>query len=379
MSKIPFSKAAFFGPEVENVRKALSDGLTSGDHFFTKKCHEWLKNEFSSKHVLLTTSGTHALELAAISMKIKPGDEVIMPSFTFSSTANAFALRGARICFVDVNPGTMNADADKILNAINSKTKAVILVHYAGMSTDLSPVLEVCQEKGIFVVEDAAQAFHAKYNSKPLGTLGNFGCLSFHETKNISSGEGGACFINDDHFTLDSEIIREKGTNRVQFFRGEVDKYTWLQVGSSYLPSDLIAAVLLVQLENSAKITERRVRIWNSYHQLFAELEAEGYVQRPVVPAYSSINGHIYFLKAPNKEVRTKLIQFLKTKEIHTAFHYIPLHSAPAGLSSGYFAGEDQYTTVESERLLRLPLFFDLPDGDVQRVFESIREFFKRD
>lgn len=374
---IPFSKTYLPVQTIDYIKDALTSGRTSGDHAYTKKCHEFLRKSTRSEKVLLTTSGTHALEMAALLAEIKPDDEVIMPSYTFSSTANAFALRGARIKFVDVDPSTMNVNIDNIMPAINKKTKAICVVHYAGVSCDMDPISDLCLSKNITLIEDAAQAINSKYKNIPLGTIGNYGCLSFHETKNISCGEGGAIIIKDAHRYLDAEIIREKGTNRSQFFRGETDKYSWRGLGSSFLPSDLNAAALLAQLESMDIIHSQRADIWEKYFKNLLPLQTQEKIVLPKIPDYAESNHHIFFIKLPNLDVRSRFISFMKSNQIQTPFHYVPLHSSEAGQKYGEFVGEDKFTTQESERLARLPLYPDLSASNFDFICQKVYDFFK--
>lgn len=374
---IPFSKTHLPVQTIDYIKDALTSGRTSGDHTYTKKCHEFLRKSTRSEKVLLTTSGTHALEMAALLAEIKPDDEVIMPSYTFSSTANAFALRGARIKFVDVDPSTMNVNIDNIMPAINKKTKAICVVHYAGVSCDMDPISDLCLSKNIILIEDAAQAINSKYKNIPLGSIGNYGCLSFHETKNISCGEGGAIIIKDAHRYLDAEIIREKGTNRSQFFRGETDKYSWRGLGSSFLPSDLNAAALLAQLESMDIIHSQRADIWEKYFKNLLPLQNQEKIVLPKIPDYAESNHHIFFIKLPNLDVRSRFISFMKSNQIQTPFHYVPLHSSEAGQKYGEFVGEDKFTTKESERLARLPLYPDLTESSFDFICQKVYDFFK--
>lgn len=355
------------------VSEAIENHKICGDGSFTKKCHEWLNKKTGSR-CLLTTSGTSALEMAALLAGIKAGDEVIMPSFTFTSTAAAFALRGAKIVFVDVRPDTMNIDENKIEAAITEKTKAIVPVHYAGVACEMDKIMEIAEKHNLLVIEDAAQGVMSEYKGRALGTIGHFGCYSFHETKNYSMGEGGAILVNtsDEDFER-AEIIREKGTNRSKFFRGQVDKYTWVDIGSSYLPSDINAAYLLGQLEIADEINEDRLRSWDLYYK---ELSGISEIELPIVPEECKHNAHMFYLKVKDLETRTKLISFLKEAEIGAVFHYIPLHSSPAGKKYCRFNGEDEYTTVESERLVRLPMYYELKEEDVLRICKRIKEFY---
>lgn len=348
----------------------------SGDGIYTKKCSELLQNISFSNKVLLTTSCTDALEMSAILSNIKPGDEVIAPSFTFVSTVNAFALRGAKIVFVDIRPDTMNIDENLIEKAITPKTKVIIPVHYAGVSAEMNQITEIAKKYNLLVVEDAAQGVMSSYYGKPLGSIGDFGTYSFHETKNYTMGEGGALLINNKSYIERAEIIREKGTNRSQFFRGYVDKYTWVDLGSSFLPSDLNAAYLYPQLLIAEEIYDNRLTSWNHYFNELKDLEEAGFLELPYIPDHCKHNGHMFYVKLADLETRTKLIDFLKENSIMAVFHYIPLHSSPAGMKYGRFHGEDIYTTKESERLLRLPMYYGLKFEDIDYVTKMIHKFF---
>ena len=342
---IPFNVPPFTGKETEYIRQAIDARKICGDGQFTKKCNAWMEEKFSAQKVLLTTSGSTALDMAALMCGIRPGDEVILPSFTFSSTANAFVLAGAKLVFVDVRPDTMNIDETKIEAAITEKTKAICVVHYAGVSCEMDAVMDIACRHGLKVVEDAAQGVMSTYKGKALGTIGDFGCYSFHETKNYSMGEGGALVINDPAYNEQAEILREKGTNRAKFFRGQVDKYTWVDFGDSYLPSELNAAYLWAQLEVADEINNDRVRSWELYYELLKPLADRGLLELPVVPDGCVHNGHLFYVKLKDLEERTRFISFLKQNGVGCVFHYIPLHSAPAGLKFGRFDGEDVYTT----------------------------------
>ena len=348
----------------------------SGDGHYTKKCNEWFEDNFSCNKALLTTSCTHALEMGALLTEIKPGDEVIMPSYTFVSTANAFVLRGAKIVFVDIRPDTMNIDENLIEDAITDKTKAIVPVHYAGVSCEMDKIMEIANEYNLYVIEDAAQGVMATYKGKPLGTIGDIGCYSFHDTKNYTSGEGGAILLNNDKFIERAEIIREKGTNRSKFIRGQVDKYTWVDVGSSYLPSELNAAYLYPQLEDAEEINNDRLQSWNLYYDNLKELENKGYIELPFIPKNCEHNAHMFYIKVEDINERTELISHLKENDIQAVFHYIPLHSSRAGKKFGRFHGEDRYTTKESERLLRLPMYYGLEIENVVYIIEKIKEFY---
>ena len=374
---IPFNVPPFLGTETDFLTQAINNHKICGDGPFTKECHAWLEKKTGAAKALLTTSCTDALEMAALLLDIKPGDEVILPSFTFCSTADAFALRGAKLVFVDIRPDTMNIDETKIEDAITEKTKAIVPVHYAGVACEMDTILDIARRHGIKVVEDAAQAVMSEYKGQALGAIGDFGCYSFHETKNYSMGEGGAILIKDPAKIEEAEILREKGTNRSVFLRGQIDKYTWVNYGSSYLPSDMNAAYLWAQLKEADKINNDRLASWQKYYDAFEELEKEGFVQRPIVPAECKHNAHMFYLKAKDLEERTALISFLKQNDILAVFHYIPLHSAPAGKKFGVFHGEDEYTTVESERLLRLPMYYGLTDEDIDKVIDTVIKFYK--
>ena len=374
---IPFNVPPFLGTETKYIVEAINNQKICGDGPFTRKCHEWLENKTGTAKALLTTSCTHSLEMAALLLDIKPGDEVILPSFTFCSTADAFALRGAKLVFVDIRPDTMNIDEKLIEDAITEKTKAIVPVHYAGVACEMDAIMDIAKRHGLKVVEDAAQAVMSEYKGQALGTIGDFGCYSFHETKNYSMGEGGALLIKDGGLTADAEIIREKGTNRSVFLRGQIDKYTWVNYGSSYLPSDMNAAYLWAQLQQADMINENRLASWQKYYDAFEELEKEGFVQRPIIPEGCKHNAHMFYLKAKDLEERTALISFLKENGVMAVFHYIPLHSAPAGQKFGVFHGEDRYTTSESDRLLRLPMYYDLTDEDINKVIDTVIKFYK--
>lgn len=373
---IKFNVPPFIGDEITNIQKAIDSQKICGDGRFTKSCNIWMEEKFNANKVLLTTSCTHALEMAAILADIKPGDEVIMPSYTFVSTADAFVQRGATIVFVDIRPDTMNIDENLIEDAITDKTKAIVVVHYAGVSCEMDTITDIAKRHNLFVVEDAAQGVMSTYKGKELGTIGDFGCYSFHETKNYSMGEGGAILIKDDKYIEKAEITREKGTNRSQFFRGQIDKYTWVDYGSSYLPSELNAAYLYAQLKNADKINENRLNSWNLYYDLLKPLADEGFIELPHIPEGCEHNAHMFYIKAKDLEERTKLIKFMKDNEISLAFHYIPLHSAPAGLKFGRFHGEDVYTTKESDRLVRLPMYYGLSTEEIQYVVKYIKKFY---
>ncbi|AWO02239.1 dTDP-4-amino-4,6-dideoxygalactose transaminase [Chitinophaga alhagiae] len=374
---IPFNVPLITGKEKPLLDEVLSLKKLCGDGSFTKKCHAWLENFYQAPKALLTTSCTHALEISALLAGIEAGDEVIMPSFTFVSTANAFALRGAKIVFVDVDPATMNMNAEKIESAITPRTKAIVPVHYAGVSCDMDSIMGIAAKHGLLVIEDAAQALQSFYKGKPVGKFGHLSCISFHETKNVHCGEGGALVINEELFAERAEIIREKGTNRSRFLRGQIDKYTWVDIGSSYLPSELNAAFLYAQLEESASITQKRLAIWNSYYSKLSLLEKEGLINFASIPAEVKHNAHMFYIKLKNIEQRQALISFLKENGVQGTFHYVPLHSSQAGLQFGRFQGVDEYTTTESERLLRLPMHLNLDEAAVEKVCAEVTRFFK--
>ena len=374
---ISFNVPPVAGKELIYLEEAIRSKKICGDGAFTKRCSRWLEEQTGSERVLLTTSCTHATELAAILADIKPGDEVIMPSYTFVSTADAFVLRGAKAVFVDIRPDTMNIDETLIEDAVTERTKAIVPVHYAGVSCEMDTICDIAKRHNLYVIEDAAQGVMATYKGRPLGTIGDYGCYSFHETKNLSMGEGGALLIKDKANILRAEIVREKGTNRSQFFRGEIDKYTWMDAGSSYLPSELNAAYLWAQLEDAQKIYDDRMRSWNLYYEQLKPLADEGRIELPVIPEGCVHNAHMFYIKTKDLKERTDLIFYLKGKLINSVFHYIPLHSSPAGKKLGVFHGEDKYTTRESERLLRLPMYYGLGKENIECVTESIKNFYK--
>lgn len=370
---IPFNRPYMTGRELDYIAEAHAHGHLAGDGIFTKRCHAWLERTTGARRALLTHSCTAALEMAALLLDLEPGDEVIMPSFTFVSTANAFALRGAVPVFVDIRPDTLNIDENLIEAAITPRTRAICVVHYAGVGCEMDAIGSIAARHGLAIVEDAAQGILATYRDRPLGAIGAFGALSFHETKNIIAGEGGALLVNDPHFVERAEIIREKGTNRAQFFRGQVDKYTWVDIGSSYLPSEILAAFLAAQIEEAEAITTRRLALWNHYHEALAPLEAAGRLRRPVVPAHCTHNAHMYYVLLDGIDTRTRFIAALKSDDIHPVFHYVPLHSAPAGRNYGRTSGDLGVTERTSERLVRLPLW--LPDLDQARVIDAVKAF----
>lgn len=374
---INFNVPPYVGKELEYIKQAVEeDRKICGDGKFTKICNKFMEEKFNAKKVLLTTSCTHALEMAAILAGIKEGDEVIMPSYTFVSTADAFVLRGAKVVFVDIRPDTMNINEDLIEAAITNNTKAIVPVHYAGVSCNMEKIMDIANKNNLIVIEDAAQGVNATYNGKALGTIGHFGCYSFHETKNYSMGEGGALVINDDKYIERAEIIREKGTNRSKFFRGQVDKYTWVDLGSSYLPSELNAAYLYAQLEMIEEINNDRLNSWNYYYNELECLEKNGYIQLPKITAKCKHNAHMFYIKLKDINERVELIDYLKSNNIMAVFHYIPLHSAPAGEKFGEFFGNDNFTTKESERLLRLPMYYNMKKEDLEFIVEKVKSFF---
>lgn len=374
---IPFNKPPYVGNEMNYIQDAISKRKICGDGEYTKKCNAWLEENTKTAKALLTTSCTHATEMAALLADIKPGDEVIMPSYTFVSTADAFVLRGAKAVFVDIRPDTMNIDETLIEDAITSKTKAIVPVHYAGVACEMDTIMDIAKRHNLCVIEDAAQGVCSKYKGKPLGAIGDYGCYSFHETKNYSMGEGGALLISDADNIERAEIIREKGTNRSKFFRGQIDKYTWVDAGSSYLPSELNAAYLWAQLEKSDVIFEDRMKTWNTYYAAFKELAEQEKIELPFVPEECEHNAHMFYLKTKDLEERTQFITYLKERGIIAVFHYIPLHTAPAGVKYGQFHGEDKYTTKESERLVRLPLYYDMTEEERDKVIEAVIDFYK--
>lgn len=377
MTAIPFNRPPFTGRERQHVISALESDKMSGDGPYTQRCQAWFEKRLGCARALLTPSCTHALEMAALIVDIRPGDEVIMPSYTFVSTANAFVLRGASIVFVDVCPDTMNIDARRIESAITSKTKAIVPVHYGGVGCNMAKINAIAEKHGLFVIEDAAQGIMASYDGRPLGTLGHLGAYSFHETKNVTSGgEGGLLIVNSSRFVHRSEIIREKGTNRSQFFRGLVDKYTWVDAGSSYLPSELQAAYLWGQLQDIQIITESRRAAWANYSRELQGLADAGEVSLPAVPSACYHNGHLFYLKCKSNSERDALLTHLREQQILAVFHYVPLHSAPAGLKFSRFHGEDQHTTRGSECLVRLPLWYDMPADVQSQVIQAVKDFY---
>lgn len=374
---ISFNKPPYIGKEKEYILQAVDSMHISGDGQFTRLCSEKLEDITGTKKALLTTSCTHATEMAALLSDIKPGDEVIMPSYTFVSTADAFVLRGAIPVFVDIRPDTMNIDETLIEDAITSKTKAIVPVHYAGVGCEMDTIMDIARRRNLVVIEDAAQAIMSCYKGQALGTFGDFGCLSFHETKNVSMGEGGALLIKNEDLIEDAEIIREKGTNRAKFFRGQIDKYTWVNYGSSYLPSDMNAAYLWAQLESIDTIQSSRKHAWDLYRERLNDLSDKEYLSFGKIPQECTNNAHMFYIKVKDLDVRTKLLEFLRKNDIGAVFHYVPLHSAPAGHKYGRLNGEDKYTTKESERLVRLPLYYNISDEDVELVCDKIHDFFR--
>lgn len=374
---INFNVPPFTGKEMDYIRQAVENQKICGDGEFTGKCSRWIEEKTGTKKALLTTSCTHATELAALLSNVKEGDEVIMPSYTFVSTADAFVLRGATPVFVDIRPDTMNIDESLIEASITDKTRAIVPVHYAGVACEMDQIMELAQKYKLMVIEDAAQGIMSTYKGKALGAIGDFGCFSFHETKNYSMGEGGALLIQDESYIEEAEIIREKGTNRSKYFRGQVDKYTWINYGSSYLPSDMNAAYLWAQLEQADRINEFRLARWNQYREGLTTLAEEGLIELPVIPKGCVHNAHMFYIKTKDIEERTAFIDFMKQNGILAVFHYIPLHTAPAGQKFGRFHGEDRYTTRESERLVRLPLYYGLPEEQVDYIIGKVKEFYR--
>ena len=375
---ISFNIPPCTGDEIKYVKEAIDAHKICGDGIFTKKCNQWLEERFNAQKVLLTTSGTTALDMAAILCEFNEGDEVILPSFTFSSTATSAVLGGAKLVFVDIRPDTMNIDETKIESAITDQTKAIIVVHYAGVPCEMDTIMDIAEKYNLIVIEDAAQGVMSSYKGKPLGTIGDFGCYSFHETKNYSMGEGGAIVVNNPKYNDRAEIIREKGTNRSRFLRGQIDKYTWVDFGDSFLPSELNAAYLWGQLIHADEINNDRLATWNAYYDAFKPLEEEGLCELPVIPNGCIHNAHMFYLKLKDLKQRTEFIQYLKEHNVLSVFHYMPLHSAPAGLKFGRFHGVDEYTTKDSNRLTRLPLYYGMTKEDRETVIQTVREFFKK-
>ena len=374
---ISFNVPPVVGDELAYIQQAIADHKISGDGAFTKKCHAWLEEQCGAEKALLTTSGTSALDMAMLLCDFHEGDEVILPSYTFSSTATSAVLAGARLVFVDIRPDTMNIDEKKIEDAITEKTKAVIVVHYAGVACEMSVITAIAEKHHLKVIEDAAQGVMSTYRGKYLGTIGDFGCYSFHETKNYSMGEGGALIINRPEYVERAEILREKGTNRSKFYRGQVDKYTWVDIGDSYLPSELNAAYLLAQLQRAQEIYDDRMGTWQKYWEAFRPLAEQGKVEIPVIPSDCRHNAHMFYLKLADLEERTRFIEYMKGQGVQCVFHYIPLHSSPAGKKYGRFHGEDVHTTKESERLVRLPMYYHMEQKDINHVTEKVKEFFQ--
>ena len=375
--RINFNVPPFTGREMIYIKQAVDAQKICGDGQFTAKCNKWIENKTGCEKALLTTSCTHATELAALLADIRPGDEVIMPSYTFVSTADAFVLRGATPVFVDIRPDTMNIDETLIEDAINERTKAIVPVHYAGVGCEMDVIMDIAGRHNLMVIEDAAQGIMSTYKGQALGAIGDMGCFSFHETKNFSMGEGGALLMKDSRFIEDAEIFREKGTDRSKFFRGQVDKYRWVNYGSSYLPSDMNAAYLWAQLELADEITKARMDRWNQYDALLRDLADKGLIEQPFVPDYCTHNAHMYYIKVRDLEQRGDFINFMKSKDVLTVFHYVPLHTAPAGLKYGRFHGEDNFTTRESDRLVRLPMYYALTEDDVNYICECVHEYFE--
>ena len=375
---IPFNRPPYTGNEEKYILESIKSSKISGDGVFTKKCQKWFEDKLECKKALLVTSCTHALEMSAILIDIKEGDEVIMPSYTFVSTANAFVLRGATIVFVDIRPDTMNIDETKIEQAITEKTKAIVPVHYAGVACEMDTIMNIANRHNLFVVEDAAQGMMSSYKGKALGTIGHFGTFSFHETKNYTSaGEGGLLIINDNRFIERADILREKGTNRSAFFRGMVDKYSWVDIGSSYLMNDVSASYLWGQLEEADKINDDRLNSWNTYYNGLKNLQDSGMIELPLIPNECNHNAHLFFIKVKNLKQRVEMIEYLAQNGINTVFHYVPLHSAAAGVKFGRFNDKDIYTTSESERLVRLPMYYEVDEKDIEKIIGVINGYFK--
>lgn len=374
---ISFNIPPYIGNEENYIKQAIANHKICGDGEFTKKCNSKLEEMTGAKKALITTSGTAALEMSAILVDIQPGDEVIMPSYTFVSTANAFVLRGAKIVFVDIRPDTLNIDEELIEGAITDKTKAIVPVHYAGVGCEMDTIMDIAKRHNLYVIEDAAQGVNAFYKGRALGSFGDLGCFSFHETKNYSSGEGGAILINDNNNIERSEIIREKGTNRSKFFRGQVDKYTWVDMGSSYLQSELNCAYLYAQLENPEIINNDRMKSWKLYDEILTPLAEKGMIELPFIPEECTHNAHMYYIKVKDLDERTRMLKYLRENGIGAVFHYIPLHSSPAGQAFGRFYGVDKFTTKESERIIRLPLYYGLAQNEIEFISKKIFSFFK--
>lgn len=375
---IHFNIPPFTGKEFDYMKEAVENHKICGDGPFTKKCDAWIEEKFGTKKALLTTSGSTALDMAALLCGLQPGDEVILPSFTFSSTANSFVLAGAKLVFVDIRPDTMNIDENKIEAAITDKTRVICPVHYAGVACEMDKIMEIAKKYNLMVVEDAAQGVMSTYKGRALGTIGDFGCYSFHETKNYSAGEGGAILINNADYIEKAEILREKGTNRAQFFRGQVAKYNWVDFGDSYLQSDLNAAYLWAQLEMADEINDNRLETWKTYYEAFKPLKDKGVIELPTIPKDCVHNAHMFYIKAKDLDTRQEYIKFMKENDILCVFHYVPLHSAPAGLKFGRFNGIDEHTTSDSDRLVRLPMYYNMAKEDLEKVIEKTIEFFTR-
>ncbi len=372
---ISFNVPPFTDDEIDYLKQVIDNHKICGDGAFTKKCNALLEEKFKAQKVMLTTSGTTALDMAMMLCDIKPGDEVILPSYTFSSTATSAVLAGAKLVFVDVRPDTMNIDEKKIEKAITDKTKVIVAVHYAGVACEMDTITDIAHKHGLKVVEDAAQGVMSTYKGRALGTIGDFGCYSFHETKNYSMGEGGAIVINNPAYNEKAEILREKGTNRSKFFRGQVDKYTWVDFGDSYLPSELNAAYLYPQLLKAEEINNDRLRTWQKYYDAFKPYADRGRIDIPFIPDGCVHNAHMFYIKLADLQERTAFIDFMRARDVYCVFHYIPLHTAPAGYKYGRFDGEDEYTTKDSERLVRLPMYYGLTDEDSDRVIAAAKEF----
>ncbi len=375
---INFNVPPFTGKEYEYIKEAVDNQKICGDGPFTKKCNEWIESKTGCNKALLTTSCTHATELSALLADIQPGDEVILPSYTFVSTADAFVLRGATPVFVDIRPDTMNIDENKIEDAITDKTRAIVPVHYAGVGCEMDVIMDIAGRHNLIVIEDAAQGIMSTYKGRALGAIGDFGCFSFHETKNFSMGEGGAILIKDEKYVEDAEIFREKGTDRSKYYRGQVDKYRWQNYGSSYLPSDMNAAYLWAQLELADEITTARMARWDQYRERLQDLADSGRIELPYIPAHCTHNAHMFYIKVKDLAERTALIRYLGENEILAVFHYVPLHTAPAGLKYGRFNGTDEYTTKESDRLVRLPMYYKLTEKETDYICDKVHEFFDR-
>lgn len=374
---INFNVPLCTGNEIKYISQAIANHKICGDGVFTKKCSTWMEERFDVKKVLLTTSGSSALDMAAFLCNLQPGDEVILPSYTFSSSANAFVLAGARLVFVDIRPDTMNIDEKKIEAAITDKTKVICVVHYAGVACEMDTIMDIAQRHNLLVVEDAAQAVMSTYKGKALGTIGNYGCYSFHETKNYSMGEGGALLINHEEDIERAEILREKGTNRSKFWRGQVDKYTWVDYGDSYLPSEINAAYLWAQLEKAEEINNYRTKIWNIYYKELKSLQIEEKIELPIIPEGCIHNAHMFYIKLNNLEERCDYIQYMKNHMVGCVFHYVPLHSSPAGKKFGTFHNVDMFTTIESNRLVRLPMYYGLQEEEAMKVVQLTKEYYK--